>query len=97
MIPYNPNRLFVPLPNTFVNRLPPGVDNADPTMVAPPVTDPGYALPNVDISSLVQGPAGVNRAYPASAQQPQTGRSGATGWTFDPAQAQAALDAMKRT
>ena len=90
MIPYNPNRLFVPLPNTFVNRLPPGVDSADPSMVVPPAVDPGYALPNVDISSLPQGAGGVSRAYPISATP-----SG--GWTFDPAEAQAALDAMKRT
>jgi len=93
MMPFNPNRLFgMPLPNTFVNRLPHGIDAADPGMVAPPVADPGYAMPNADMSNLNQSLGyPVQGTLPAGYQQPQQ------GWTFDPAQAQAALDAMKRT
>ena len=118
MIPYNPNRLFMPLPDqgtqpaSFQQAPPPWMSDAehhaeflrtlreqrpsygtaDPRMTVQPYADPGNAMPNADMGNLNQSPGlVVPGTLPASAQQPQQ------GWTFDPAQAQAALDAMKRT
>src|SRR4029077_4095281 len=144
MIPYNPNRLFVPLADDFTTRLSQqprhAIGNANPGMVAQPYADPGYGMPVPDMGNLNQAPGlEIPGTLPASYQAPadtdslwvqtlkrlvnpyvdpraetvpprantdpglnrQEPRIGdvypASGWQFDPAEAQAALDAMKRT